>query len=303
MAKVASAFFGGAAIGSQPVVPRFSHDGKSTRGYAFTPVSRSPAGQIVTGDPEPLPFGSEVIVDLGNFMWGPGCYRPYDMSLLVPYGQPIPIVPSGKTGEYTDLLALFLYVRGRGIGQWLISGVLAQNAVYALWTAFGRAGEAAQGLIPVLTLRPSLAIPIASRSGEISYQPVLEITGWTTRDPAVFGPRTVPPPQTRLGSDGAAAAIAAPEPVELPQPMPVILPPEQVAVPVPTPATLPPEQVVVPARATPAPVASQPLAGDALFVTAIPVAAAATAVPGATVPAALPAATVTVAAPSAAPKF
>ena len=98
---------------------------------------------------------------------------------------------------------------GLALGR-LIGGVLAQNAVYTLWTAFGRAAEAAQGLIPVLTLRPSLAVPIASRNGEISWQPVLEITGWTTRDPAVFGPRTVPPPQIRLGSDGAAAAIAAP---------------------------------------------------------------------------------------------
>jgi hypothetical protein len=303
MARAASAFFGGAAIGSQPVVPRFSHDGKSSRGYTFTSVIRSDIGRVVTGDPEPLSFGTEAIADLGNFLWGPGCYRPFDMSLLVPYGQPIPGVPEGNAGEYTDLLALFLYLRGRGICQWLVGGVLAQNAVYALWTAFRRAGEAAQGLIPVLTLRPSLAVPIASRNGEISYQPILEITRWTTRDPAVFGPRTVPPPQTRLGSDGAAAAIAAPEPVELPQPVPVILPTEQVAVPVPTPATLPPEQVVVPARATPAPVAPQTLAGDALFATAIPVAATATSAPGVTVPAALPAATVTVAAPSAAPRF
>jgi hypothetical protein len=268
MAKAASAFFGGAATGSQPAVPRFSHDGKSQRGYSFTTVTRSQVGQIVTGNPEPLSFGTEVIADLGNFLWGSGCYRPYDMSGLVPYGQPIPGVSEGKTGEYTDLLALFLYVRGRGICQWLIGGVLAQNAVYALWTAFGRAAEAAQGLIPVLTLRPSQAIPIASRNGEISYQPVLEITGWTTRDPAVFGPRTVPPPQTRLGSDGAAAAIAVaePEPTVLPQPVPVILPPEQG-----TSSTLP---------------------GDALFASATPAASSA-----------MPIATVTVAAPSAAPKF
>jgi hypothetical protein len=98
-----------------------------------------------------------------------------------------------------------------------------------LWTTFGRAAEAAQGLIPVLTLRQSQPIPIASRNGEISYQPVLEITGWANRDPEVFGPRTVPPPQTRLGSDGAAAALAAPEPAELPHPVPVVLPPEQAA--------------------------------------------------------------------------
>jgi hypothetical protein len=232
MAKAVSAFFGGAATGSQPVVSRFSHDGKSSRGYSFTSVSRSQTGQIITGNPEPLSFGTEGIADLGNFLWGPGCYRPYDMSLLVPYGAPIPGVPPGKTGEYTDLLALFLYVRGRGLCQWLIGGVLAQNSLHMLWTTFGRAAEAAQGLIPVLTLRQSQAIPIASRNGEISYQPVLEITGWTTRDPSVFGPRTVPPPQTRLGSDGtggAAAAIAATEPGELPHPVPAVLPPEHAA--------------------------------------------------------------------------
>ena len=175
MAKSASVFFGGAAIGGQPVVPRFSHDGKSTRGYSFTLVSRSESGQVITGDPQPLPFGTEAIVDFGNFLWGPGCYRPYDMSLLVPYGQLIPSVAPGKTGEYTDLLALFLYIRGRGICQWLIGGVLAQNAVHMLWTAFGLSAEAAQGLVPVVTLRSSQAIPIASRNGEISWQPVLEI--------------------------------------------------------------------------------------------------------------------------------
>jgi hypothetical protein len=276
MAKTASAFFGGAATGSQPVVSRFSHDGKSTRGYSFTPVSRSQVGQVVTGDPEPLPFGTEVIVDLGNFRWGPGCYRPYDMTLLVPYGQPIPGVEPGKTGEYTDLLALILYVRGRGICQWLVGGVLAQNAVHTLWTTFGRAAEAAQGLIPVLTLRPSVAIPIASRNGEISYQPVLEITGWTTRDPSVFGPRTVPPPQTRLGSDGAAAAIAAPEPAELPQPVPVILPPEQAAA---------------------ATSANDP------FSTMVPLGSAVAVAPSGAAAHYAAADTVTVAAPSAAPKF
>jgi hypothetical protein len=158
-----------------------------------------------------------------------------------------------------------------------VGGVLAQNAVYALWTTFGRATEAAQGLIPVLTLRHSQAIPIASRNGEISYQPVLEITGWTTRDPSVFGPRTVPPPQTRLGSDGAAAAIAAPEPAELPQPVPVILPPEQHD----------PFSTMMPlGNAT---------AGAASAVAPAVAAASAIAVP--------PADTVTVAAPSAAPKF
>jgi hypothetical protein len=288
MAKAASAFFGGAAIGSQPVVPRFSHDGKSTRGYAFTTVTRSQGGQIVTGDPESLSFGTEVIADLGNFLWGAGCYRPFDMTGLVPYGQPIPSVAPGKTGEYTDLLALFLYVRGRGICQWLIGGVLAQNALYSLWGAFCRAGEAAQGLVPKLTLRPSLAVPIASRNGEISYQPVLEITGWTTRDPAVFGPRTVPPPQTRLGSDGAAAAIAAPEPAVLPQPVPVVLPPEQAAASVQAPA---------------APVGPQVHAGDALFTTAIPVTAIAPSAAAASASATMEPSTITVAAPRAAPKF
>jgi hypothetical protein len=228
MPKTASAFFGGAAIGSQPVVSRFSHDGKSARGYSFTAIKRSETGMIVTGEPQPLPFGTEVIADLGNWLWGTGCYRPYDMSLLVPYGQPIPSVPPGKTGIYDDLIALYLYIRDRGICQWLIGGVLAQNATHALWTTYCRSAEAAEGKIPVLSLRPSVAIPIASRSGEISYQPVLEITGWTTRDPGVFGARTVPPPQIRLGSDAAAAAaaIAAPEPAVLPQPVPVVLPRE-----------------------------------------------------------------------------
>jgi hypothetical protein len=280
---------------------RFSHDGKSSRGYSFTKVSRSQTGQIITGDPEPLPFGTEIIVDFGNLLYGAGSFRPYDMSLLVPHGQPIPVVPEGKIGEYTDMLALFIYLRGRGICQWLIGGVLAQNAVHALWTTFCRAPEAAEGLIPVLTLRPSLATPIASRNGEISYKPVLETTGWTTRD-STFGPRTVPAPQTRLGSDGAAAAIAAPEPVPaaLPQPVLVILPPEQAAF---VPAA--PRQQE-PATAA---VASPVIAGDAMFETAIPAAApSAAAAPGPswrreTAPPATTATTVVTAAPSAKPKF
>jgi hypothetical protein len=236
MAKTASAFFGGAAIGSDPVVPRFNHDGKSARGYKFTPVSRGEIGRIVTGESQPLAFGTEVIADLGNLRWGSGSYRPYDMSGLVPYGQPIPSVAEGKTGEYTDLLALYVYVRGHGLAQWLIGGVLAQNAVHLLWMQFCRAAEAVQKLIPVLTLLPSQAIPIASRNGEISWQPLLEISGWVQRDPGVFGPRTVRPPIPRLSSDGAAAAVsgAAAAPATLPQPVPVpvVLPPEETTAPV-----------------------------------------------------------------------
>jgi hypothetical protein len=336
MSKASSAFFGGTAIVSSPVVPRFSHDGKSTAGYSYTPVARSETGGILTGDSQPLPFGTEVIVDFGNFIWGSGCFRPYDMSLLVPYGQPIPGVVPGRIGEYKDLLGLFLYVKGRGLCQWLIGGVLAQNSVYNLWLAFGRAAESVQGLLPVLTLRPSLAIPIASRNGELSWQPILKITGWVNRDTTVFGSRTVAPPQTRLANDNATAATPGvkPQPTALPQPVPVILPPEQLAPAMPAvPITLqhPPQPAAAyaappppPRRSMAAPVIPPP-AGEHLFATmvpatapAAPVASATTAPPqpanaAAAAPESAPAPTttttaptagsITVAAPSAVPRF
>jgi hypothetical protein len=323
MARTASAFFGGTAIGSTPVAPRFGHDGKSARGYSFTPVTRNEIGRIVTGDTQPLPFGTEVIVDLGGFCWGPGCYRPYDMSRLVPYGQPIPSLPPDVVGEYVDLIALPVYVRGRGLAQWLIGGVLGQNAMFALWTRFQHASEAAQGQIPVLLLRPSAAIPIASRNGELSWQPILEIAGWVVRDPAVFGIRTVAAPMAQVAAGTAPAGIM--QPAALPQPVPMVLPPEQLVAPVQAAAATPSATHYQPpagtpvATPTPAPVAAavDPFAGMVPAGVTAPVTVAATEAPHAVARAAEPAAvvaagsagdiepasTITVAAPGAAPPF
>jgi hypothetical protein len=226
-------------------------------------------------------------------------------------------------GEYTDLINLLIYLRERGICQWLVGGVLAQNAVHILWTTFCRAAEAAQGMIPVVTLHPSQAIPIASRNGEISWQPALEITGWVPREEATFGPRTVPPPTTRLGTDGAEAALpaASPAPVTLPQSVPVVLPPEQIYAPAASAVSQHPPQAATSslashyrplAAAVPAQAPAAPPARDA-FASMIPVAGAAppmATTPAATAPvvatptASQPSPTmVAVSAPSAAPKF
>jgi hypothetical protein len=227
--RASSAFFGGVPINDGPVVSRFRHDGKHPTGYSFTSITRNEMGRIVTGLPTPVPLGTEVIVDLGGLRWGAGCFRPYDMSLLVPYGALIPVVPAGKTGEYTDLIALNVYIRGYGLAQWIIGGVLGQNALFALWTAYIRSREAAEGSIPVTTLQPSEPIPIASRNGEISYRPLLEISAWVQRDEAIFGPRTVAPPVLRVEASSAADAPA--QSVVMPQPVPMVLPPEQPAQP------------------------------------------------------------------------
>jgi hypothetical protein len=275
VAKKPSAFFGGSQPGTRPIVSRVNHDGKSARGYTFTPVTRGGDGKVITGEAVSLPYGTVVIADIGGILWGPHCYRPFNANYMVPYGQPIPVVPVDVQGEFSDHLAVPLLVKGHGLGQWLVGGVLAQNSLYSVWTRCQTAAEAAQGLIPVLALRPSLAVPIASRNGEISYQPVLEITGWVPRDAAIFGERTVPAPQARVGSEAPAVSGM------LAKPVPVILPPEQVS--------LPPEQVAQPAPST----APDP------FASAAPVATP-TAIPPA---APVPPAAITVPAPSAAPRF
>jgi hypothetical protein len=267
MAKAASAIFGGSQIGTRPIISRFNHDGKSARGYSFTPVTRGGDGKIVTGEALPVPYGSAAIVDIGSMLWGPHCYRPYNDRYLVPYGQSIPMVPEDAQGEFTDHLAIPLYLKDRGLARWLVGGVLAQNAWHVVLTRCWSAAEAAQGLIPVIVIRPSLPVPIASRNGEISYQPVLEITGWAQRDP-MFGERTVPAPLARVASEVPAA------PVVLAQPTPVILPPERTA------------------QAAPA---KDP------FASVVPAATPTSAQPVAVAPALL--VTTTIAAPRAAPRF
>ena len=315
MARAASAFFGGPQIGNRPIVARFNHDGRAGRGYSYTPVVRGADGKVLTGEPQPLTYGFEGIADIGSMLWGPHCYRPYNDSCMVPYGQPIPSIRADAQGEFSDHIGVMLYLRSRGLCKWMIGSVLTQNAWHLVWTRCGAASEAQRGLIPVIIFHPSLAVPIASRNGELSYQPVLEITGWVVRDP-LFGERSVPAPIARISSDSGATAAA--QPVALAQPVPIILPPEQVNVPV--------QEPVVPVTVQhpqPAAVAVAPSPVPDPFATMIPLAAAAPAVaaPAPTVataatptptptPALAPApaaasapSIMAVAAPSAAPRF
>jgi hypothetical protein len=220
VSRTASAFFGGANFNSGPILCRLQHDGRSPKGFTFTTVERDPtSNRIVTGEPKAVPFGTQVIADLGGFKWGPGCYRPFDMSHLVPYGQPIPVVGDTTQGEYVDLIEVICFVKGFGLCEYKLGGVLAQNAFHTVWAQFGRSPEAAEGKLPIITLNKSEPIPVASRLGEIFYKPSFALTGWVERDAAMFGARTVPAPQVRLGG-GATPAGA------LPNPVPVSLPVE-----------------------------------------------------------------------------
>jgi hypothetical protein len=231
MAKTASAFFGGQAISEGRVISYLNHGGKSGAGYSMVPKARDADGKIVTGDTRHIPYGSQVIMDFGSMHWGAGCFRPYDMSRLVPYGAPMPVVEAGTAGEFVDLLRVDLLV-GAELVEWTVTGVLGQNALWAVWTQYSRSEAAATGQIPVVQLNESEAIAIASRQGEISYKPALAIVGWVDRDPAVFGERCVALPQARLAAAPKAPAVAAPvfppvqpiRPVMPVRPQPVVLP-------------------------------------------------------------------------------
>jgi hypothetical protein len=133
-------------------------------------------------------------------------------------------VPAQPEGDFTRVVRVPVLVQGYSLAQWTLGGVIAQNAIYTIFTLFQHSAEAIAGKIPVCRLRPSRQIAVASRNGETHLAPVLEIVGWVERDEGRFGPRSVPAPLPILPAAAVAEPLPAPETTAEP-PQPVIASP------------------------------------------------------------------------------
>jgi hypothetical protein len=185
------------------VPPRLQFHG-ADGSYSRVIGVRDPLTHRYVDQHTPVAFGEKAAIDFPTGKRGWMSFRPYDDSHLV--GLHEPIGPKPAEGDYVLVVRVRLLMQHSAveITEWRVSGVIAQNSMFALFVAYTRAGEAAAGKIPVVALRPSRSITIASRNGELHHAPTLEIVGWVDRD-ARFGPPTVPLPIVRVGGGGAEA--------------------------------------------------------------------------------------------------
>ena len=130
---------------------------------------------------------------------------------MVPYHMPMPACPpTTAAGEEWKKTVMTQVMTHLGLCEWVFDGPMVLNTVRPLHIVFEHAAEAARGLIPVYTLRPTIQVPISSRQGELHKKPVLELSGYIPRDDDLYGPRAVPPP--------LAVVEARPQPQALPEP-------------------------------------------------------------------------------------
>ena len=223
-----SAFFDprGSQAG-RPPPPRFQFDGRSGN-YSYVIGVRDPSIGRFVPQHTAVPFGSKVILDFGSIEGGWLNWQPFDDSKLVPlpYDVPEAIRAVGASpGHGFSLVArLSVLLQQHGLAQMTCGGVILQNAVKRLRTIYHHAAEASQNMLPVVELRPSRQIALASRNGELHAAPELEIVAWVPRDDNVFGPRIVPPPvpiltgaeAAKLAASGTANDNPAPASTQLP---------------------------------------------------------------------------------------
>jgi hypothetical protein len=205
----------GARGALQGIPPRLQYHG-ADGSYTHVVGERDPSTNTFVAKHTPVPFGTGIVLDYGAGERGWLSFRPFDDQHLVPLDQKESACPA--EGDYTLVVRLPVLVQNFGLAQWTIGGVIAQNAVFAVYMAFQAAREACEGQLPVYRLRPSRQIPIASRNNEMHTAPVFEQIGWMPRNEERFGPRTVAPPLAVLSAAAAAAALPrnAPNPVTAP---------------------------------------------------------------------------------------
>jgi hypothetical protein len=195
----------GARRALQGVPPRLQFDGRGGSFSHVVGVRDALSGRFIAKH-TPVAFGTRVVLDFGSAERGWLSFKPFDDSKLVPMHQPVDVEnPPGE--DYTLVLRLPCWLEGLGLAQFTCPGVILQNAVFNLFVQYRRAGEASAGKIPVVALRPSQQIPIASRNGELHPAPQFEIVGWVTRDPDRYGARTVPLPTAQVAADDAMPAL------------------------------------------------------------------------------------------------
>jgi hypothetical protein len=203
MTKLSGFFDPRGARGTQGVPPRLQYL-DATASYSFVIGDRDLASGKYIPRHATVPLGTKVALDFGAIEWGWLQFRPFDDQFLVPLCHPIPPQPEG---DYTRAVRLPALLEKYGLAQWTAAGIITQNALFSVHVIFQRSAEAAQGQIPIVALRPSRQISIASRNGEVHTSPVLELVGWADRKDEVFGPRLVPPPIAVIAQDAPSVRI------------------------------------------------------------------------------------------------
>jgi len=180
------------------VPPRVQYSGRDGT-YSYVVGERDPHTGRYVPKHTPLPFGFRAIVDMGTAQRGFMSYKPFDDSHLVPMHQPVDPNPPGP--DYARVIRFNLHLETHGPAQLTLSGIIAQNSVFALFAGYQHATEAAAGKIPVWMFHQSEQITLRNRSGEIHWAPRISTCGWVARDVDRWGARTVPVPVAQVGND------------------------------------------------------------------------------------------------------
>ena len=195
----------------RPPPPRFQLDGRSGS-YSYVVGVRDPSIGRFVPQPTAVPFGSKAVFDFCSIEGGWLSWTPFDDSKLVPLPYDVPeairVVGSSPGQGFSLVVRLSGLLQQHGLAQMTAGGVIVQNSIKRLRTLYQHAAEATQGMLPVVELRPSRQIPLASRNGEMHSVPEFEIVGWVPRNDDQFGPPVVPLPVPIL-TGGVAARLTA----------------------------------------------------------------------------------------------
>jgi len=224
----------------RPPPPRLQFDGRSGS-YSYVVGIRDPSIGRFVPQPTAVPFGSKAVFDFCSIEGGWLNWTPFDDSRLVPLPYDVPeavrAVGSSPGHGFSLVVRLSVLLQQHGLAQLTCPGTILQNSVKRLRTLYQHAAEATQGMLPVVELRPSRQVPLASRNGELHPVPEFEVVGWVPRNDDLFGPPVVPLPVPIL-TGGAAAQLSAPATTANDNPTPASLPwEEQATQPASTPAT------------------------------------------------------------------
>jgi hypothetical protein len=127
----------------------------------------------------PVRIGTLVIPDLRRLLEGELCFNPYDTSLMVPRGQPLP-PRCGKPG-YMDGMQIDVLVKGLGLATFTSTADTVCGMLDALYNTYCFAAEAQEGKLPICRIDPSRSFQ--SKHGSTIYPPRWPmIAAWVLRN-------------------------------------------------------------------------------------------------------------------------
>jgi hypothetical protein len=94
----------------------------------------------------PVPFGAFLVIDWRVHRIGPLRWKPFDSSLMVPYGQPVPPLPSE---DYVDGMSIQILFHDYGLTKLTANSDYIHNAMYRIRMAYSFAAEAQAGQLAI----------------------------------------------------------------------------------------------------------------------------------------------------------